>query len=180
MYKTIVVTPATVEPVTLAEACSQLRIDVGFDDDQVELLISSARDKAETYCNRYFTEQTIKIVYEGAMPSKIDLPFPDLQSISGITYIDSDNAQQAYSDGFSFLPDSQAIYPTNSFPVGVKGYTVTVVTGAPADIGSVKIAILMMITDLYELRAESVIGFSVASNPAVENMLWPYRVNLGV
>lgn len=181
-YKTIVVTPASTEPVVLAEACSQLRINIGDDDDHVNMLISMARDKAESYCNRYFTEQVIKIVFFGAFPqSGLDIPFPDLASVDSIKYIDADNAEITLDPGdYSFFADSQVIYPTSTFPGDAKSYTVTVTTGAPAELNGVKAAILMMMTDLYELRTESVVGFSVSENPAVANMLWPYRVNLGV
>lgn len=179
-YKIVVVTPAAAEPITAAEANNQLRIADGDDDDHRDMLISIARDKAEKYCNRYFTEQTIKIVFDGGFDvNKIDLPFPDLASVSSITYIDSENAQQTVT-GYTLYPDEQVIYPDDSFPTGAKSYTVEVVTGVPAEYGGAKIGILMLLTDLYELRNESVIGFSVANNPAVCNSLYPYRVELGV
>jgi len=56
MYKTIVTVPASFEPVTLAEAKAQLRIEDGFtlDDDYIQGLISAARDRVEQYCNRFF------------------------------------------------------------------------------------------------------------------------------
>ncbi len=182
MYKTICVTPPTTEPITLEEACSQLRIDVGFDDDQVELLISASRDKAERYCNRYFTEQTVKIVYEGPFnPEKICLPFPDLDSVESITYIDSSNTVQTIdSSDYDFLADEQVIYPFSTFPADAKSYTVEVVTAAPNEFKSVKIAILMILTDMYETRTESVICSTLSNNPVVENMLYAYRVGLGV
>jgi len=181
-YKTIVVTAATAEPVTLAEAVSQLRIAVGYDDDHVNMLISIARDKAENYCNRFFAEQTIKIVYAGGFDvNKIDLPYPDLQSVNLITYIDQDNAQQTVGGGdYTLLADQQVIYPADAFPSDAKSYTVEVVTGVPAEYGGAKIGMLMLLTDLYELRTESVVNFSVNENPAVVNSLYPYRVELGV
>lgn len=180
MYKTIVVTPPSVEPITLQEALRQLRLEIGFDDDKVESLIPVARDKAERYCNRYFSEQTVKIVYSGSFGVEISLPFPDLASVVSITYLDSENAVQTLSPSdYTFVSDYQAIYPVTSFPFA-KSYTVTVVTGAPKEMSSIKIAMLMFLTDLYELREESVIGASVANNPAVAASLWPYRVNLGV
>lgn len=181
MYKTIVVAPAILEPVTLTEAVSQLRIEQGFDDAKVTSLISVARDKAERYCNRYFTEQTVKIVYSGGFGSEICLPFPDLISVESITYLDSENAEQTINSAdYSAFFDQQVIYPASEFPTDAKSYTVTVITGAPAEMSSAKIAMLMYLTDLYELREESVIGASVANNPAVAASLYPYRVNLGV
>lgn len=179
MYKTIVVTPAASEPVSTTEANGQLRIKDGEDDAHRDLLISIARDKVEDYCNRFFTVQTIKIVFDGGFGDKIDLPFPDLTAVNSITYIDSDNTVQT-ATGYTAFFDEQVIYPNDSFPTDAKSYTVEVVTGPPAEFGGAKIGILMLLTDLYELRTESVVGFSVSENPAVENSLYPYRVNLGV
>ena len=177
MYKLIVVTPPTSEPITTSEANLQLRIDDGFDDDHRDMLIRIARDKAEKYCNRFFTEQVVKIVFDGSIScGKIDLPFPDLQSVDSITYIDSANTRQNIT-AFDFFADEQIIY-TDS--VDCKSYTVTVTTGAPAEYGGAKIGMLMFLTDLYELRTESVVAASVANNPAVVSSLYPYRVNLGV
>jgi len=146
------------------------------------LLISASRDKAERYCNRYFTEQTVKIVYEGPFnPEKICLPFPDLASVESIKYIDSSNAVQTIDDSdYDFLADEQVIYPFGTFPADAKSYTVEVVTSAPNEFKSVKIAILMILTDMYETRTESVIGSTLSNNPVVENMLYAYRVGLGV
>lgn len=182
MYKTIVETAATSEPLSMNEVRHQLRLSAGDDDDHAEWLLSVARDKAEKYCNRFFTEQTVKIVFEGGMDStKIDLPYPDLDSVASITYVDQDNARQTISSGdYTFLSDEQVIYSNSAFPTDAKSYTVTVNTAAPEEMGAAKAAIAMILTDLYELRTESVVGFSVATNPAVSNFLWPYRVNLGV
>jgi len=181
-YKTIVVTAAIDEPVDLSECYRQLKIDAGYDDDHVCMLRSIARDKAEKYCNRFFTEQTIKIVFDGDFDSsKIDLPYPDLTSVSSITYIDAENTLQTIGGGdYTLFSDQQVIYPSDSFPTGAKSYTVEVVTGAPEEYGGAKIGMLMMLSDLYELRTESVVGFSVNDNPAVVNSLYPYRVELGV
>lgn len=180
-YKTIVVTPAAAEPITTDEANVQLRIKDGEDDDHRDMLISIARDKAEKFCNRFFTTQTVKIVFEGGFGSKIDLPYPDLTDVNSITYIDSDNTVQTVTGGtYTAFFDEQVIFPDDAFPTDAKSYTVEVTTGPPAELGAAKIGMLMLLTDLYELRTESVIGFSVSENPAVSNYLWSYRVSLGV
>jgi len=181
-YKTVAVTSPTSEPVSMDEARAQLRVKIGDDDDHVEMLVAIARDKAEKFCNRFFTEQQVKIVFDGGFDlTKIDLPYPDLISVDSITYIDDENAQQTIAGGtYTLFSDEQVIYPDDSFPSNAKSYTITVTTGAPVELGGAKVAMLMMITDLYDLRSESVIGFSVAENPAVMASIWPYRVQLGV
>lgn len=47
----------------------------------------------------------------------------------------------------------------------------------PSDI---KAAALMMIAGMYEIREDTITGTTVADNPAVVNLLFPYRVNMGV
>ena len=51
---------------------------------------------------------------------------------------------------------------------------------APVEFEGAKQAMLMALADMYELRTTSVIGASVAENPAVKALLAPYRVSLGI
>lgn len=183
-YKAVVTVAATVEPVTLSDAKDQLRIESDFtlDDTYINSLISSARDRVEEYCNRFFGEQQVTLVIDGAFPSgNINLPYPDLQSVDSIQYLDSDNALQTVS-GSEYFADltNQVIYLSGSWPGDAKNYRVNVTTGAPVDLEGVKAAILMIVADLYEHRTESVVGVTIANNPAVVSMLYPYRVNLGI
>ncbi len=181
-YKTITITAPTVEPITLAEAKNQLRIEpaITVDDDYITALISVARDRAENYCNRYFTEQKVGIVYMGAFPASVlTLPFPDLASVDAVTYTDTNNQTQTLT-GFTFNSDTQQLVANGAFPTGAVNFKVVVTTGAPADFPGAKLAMQMILTDLYELRTESVLGVSVAVNPAVDLHLHQYRVNEGI
>lgn len=181
-YKTVTVIAPTVEPVTLSEAKAQLRLEDAFtiDDDYINALISVARDRAEQYCNRYFTEQTVNIVYPGQFPFKVlVLPFPDLDGVAEITYTDSEFAAQTFT-AFTFDSDSQRVIADDVFPPDSRGFTVKVTTAAPVEFIGAKQGMLMNITDMYELRTESVLGVSVAVNPAVDLLLHQYRVNEGI
>ena len=180
-HKKIVRVPPTVEPISREEANNQLRLELGDDDDHVQTLISAARDTAENYCNRFFTEQTIAIVYDSAFSGKtFCLPYPDLQSIVSITTYDEDGAATVLPNtDYNFNADQQRIY-FNTVPTNYESFTVEVLTGPPAEFESAKQGMLMILTDLYENRTESVVQFTVNENPAVRNMLYPYRVNLGV
>lgn len=181
-YKTITVTAPIVEPITLTEAKEQLRLELAFvlDDDYINALISVARDRAENYCNRYFTGQEIAIVYfEGFPLSVLTLPFPDLVSVDAITYTDADNATQTFST-FSFNPDTQQVVADDNFPSDAANFKVVVTTAAPVEFIGAKQGMLMTLTDMYELRTESILGVSVAVNPAVNLLLHQYRVNEGI
>lgn len=184
MYKTIVLQAPTQEPVTVDQVKNQLRIKKGQskDDSHIEMLISSARDKIEKYCNRFFTTQTISIVYDQPIPDRyICLPYPDLQSVLEISYKDRDGLETVISSSeYVFDSFTQRITFSNSTSYESVSYKVNVITGAPVEYSSVLIGLLMTINDLYDLRTESVVGFSIGKNPAVENQLYPYRINLGV
>jgi len=180
MYKTIVTVPASFEPVTLAEAKAQLRIEDGFtlDDDYIQGLISAARDRVEQYCNRFFTAQTITMVWNEPMPlGVISIPYPDLTAVTAIQYVEDGSLNTV--DPADYYVDLIAQKITGSFPTA-DNYRITATTSAPAEISGVKQAILMIVTDLYELRTETAVGVSLADNPAVKAMLYPYRENLGI
>lgn len=180
-YKTVVKVPPASEPITRDEARQQLKLDVGFDEEQISVLIPIARSKAEKFCNRYFTTQTVLIVFESGFTSKqLALPFPDLQTINSVKYYDSElNETTIDPSDYVFNADLQCIYFT-SIPTDSTSITVEVVTGAPEEFGGAKIGMLMFLTDLYETRSENIKGVSISNNPAVKESLWPYRVNLGV
>ena len=184
MHKTIVITPPLVEPISLDEAKKQLRIKESStsDDDHIAMLIKVARDRVEKFCNRFFTEQTVSIVYNEVLPDRyICLPYPDLTSVVQLSYFDSDDVETVIDSGdYTFNSESQKITSATTFPADAVSYKINVVTGAPNEYGGASIGMLMMLSDLYDLRVESVTGVSVSSNPAVENSIYPYRVELGV
>jgi len=179
---TIVRVAPTVEPLTLAEAKAQLRIEDAFtlDDTYISSLIGAARDRVEKYCNRFFTEQQITILYDGTFPLVIDLQYPDLASVESVQYTDSDFVLQTVTaTDYAVDVDRQRISFKTVQEEGID-YRVNATTAAPEAIDGVYAAMLMMIADMYDLRTESVVGVSVNDNPAVLAALYPYRVTLGI
>ena len=84
--RTFVAVPPLDEPITLNEAKEQLRIEPGFtlDDDYIGALISSARERCESYCNQFFTIQDIGMSYDDVIGKlELQLPYFDL-AISSI------------------------------------------------------------------------------------------------
>ena len=178
--KTIVLVAPTAEPVTLDEAKEQLRIEASFteDDSYITSLISVARDRCESYCNQFFTVQDIKILYQGFIPTIIPLPYPDL-TVTSVTYTDTDGALQTVNPiNYIVDPVNQTITFTEVF--SSLNYQVLATTSAPVQIVGVEQAIKIILTDLYELRTETAVGVSLAENPAVKAMLYPYRESLGI
>ena len=180
MFKTIIKTAPASEPVSLEEAKEQLRIESGFtnDDSYISGLISAARDRCENYCNQFFTEQTIEMLAEGAVPQQVMLPYPNLTILSA-SYTDGDgNLNAIPSADYSYDQDTQVLL-FDTTP-DAKSYRVEALTAEPAQIVGVQHSIKIIIADLYDLRTETAIGVSLSDNPAVKALLYPYRIGLGL
>lgn len=179
--KVVVVTAPVAEPITLDEAKFQLRIDGGDEDTLLSSLISASRDYVEQYCGRYFTTTVINYIYESGFPiGDLEVPYPDLTSVDAIVYTDTDGAVQTYSDGYTLNSGRQTVTPTDAWPTDAISVQATMTTAAPVEFKGARQAMLMYLTDLYEVRGSTVIGSSVVDNPAANAIMQPYRVNLGI
>lgn len=95
-----VITPVATEPVLLAEARLQCKVDA--DDTSHDTLLTSlctaAREFAEHYTGRAMAEQTLEgVLDEFPCEEYIDLPMPPVQSITSIKYTDEDGVEQTLS-----------------------------------------------------------------------------------
>lgn len=113
------VTPPAVEPVTLDQLKTHLRVDASFTDDDALLMgfITAAREWCESYMRRAIFNQTWQMTLDhfpywtefGTMkPASrldymygsyfsnlvIELPKPKLVSVTSITYVDATGTQQ--------------------------------------------------------------------------------------
>lgn len=90
------VTDATIEPVTLAEARSHLRILDPLDtsnDADIARLITVARTDAEDRMRRTIIDTTWRLMLDH-FPSAIRLPMPRIIGVSELKYIDADGNLQ--------------------------------------------------------------------------------------
>lgn len=71
-----VVTPPTVEPITLADAKSYLRIDFTDEDNDVTRIITRARSYVETITHRALAPQSIQCIYTIERPTGGELSGP--------------------------------------------------------------------------------------------------------
>jgi uncharacterized phiE125 gp8 family phage protein len=168
------------EPITLAQAKAQLRVEHDDEDDYICSLISSARDSVEKHCNRFFSAREVLIFVEKAKERLIDLRVPNVDSIISINYFIDGVETLIDSADYSLLSFRSEVYSQNFWPASELGYNILVTVAPPPSFEAVKIAMLMMIADLYELRTESVLGVSVSKNPAVMALLSLYRVDMGI
>lgn len=182
----VLVAAPTLEPVTLAEARTQLRIDGSDSDTEVTAMISAARDMVEQYTNRYWSLATVAIYFDKVPPgnSSLYLPIADLQSVDSVTYLDGSKTEQTVT-GFTVDLGRQLLSLASGWPQGSM-LKVTVTAGpdlsaSPAEYipPAVKGAILMVLSDLYEHRT-SQMTVTINENPAVSLMLYPYRREMGV
>lgn len=102
MYK--IVTPATVEPVTLQEAKLQCKIitdvldvEAYAEDSLIESWITTARAVAEHYTGRSLAPQTLEMAFPAFPGDCFDLDMPPVQSVTSIKYTDMNGAEQTVS-----------------------------------------------------------------------------------
>ena len=101
-----IITEPAVEPVTLAEAKAHLRVDTVDDNLFITSLIIDARQGAETKTRRVFVTQTWTEILD-EFPATIILPYPPLQSVTHIKYIDANGTQQTMSSA-DYIVDTQS------------------------------------------------------------------------
>jgi uncharacterized phiE125 gp8 family phage protein len=86
-----VITPPSVEPVTLAEAKQHLRVDTDADDALIASLVSAAREECEHLLERALAPQTLQLLLD-EWPVAIQLPKPPLVSVTSVEYVDPTGA----------------------------------------------------------------------------------------
>jgi uncharacterized phiE125 gp8 family phage protein len=178
-----------VEPVTVADAKLQLRIDGTDDDDYLEIIISAAREKVETYTQRFIPECDVA-VYLDTFPAAnepIDIALPDVSAIAQITYIDEDETQQTLAYGDYELDSARReIRAINDWPTDCRSVCIELAAGldfstspAPDYPKPLKQAIMLYITDLYEQRG-TIQNMQTYTNDAAVQLAHPFRLNLGL
>lgn len=92
-------TAPAVEPVSTADAKTHLRVDHSDEDTYIDSLVATARREAERISWRQLITATWKLHLDhfpaGNCP--IYLPKPPLQSVSAITYIDTNGDSQTWA-----------------------------------------------------------------------------------
>jgi uncharacterized phiE125 gp8 family phage protein len=178
-----------IEPVTVADAKLQLRIDGTDDDDYIELIISAAREKVETYTQRFIAECDVAVYFDTFPDANepIDIALPDVSAIAAISYIDPDGMLQtlAYGD-YELDSGRREIRAINDWPTDGRSVCVELAAGqdfstspAPDYPKPLKQAIMLYITDLYEQRG-TIQNMQTYTNDAAVQLAHPFRLNLGL
>lgn len=182
MGLTLVTPAAATYPVTLAEAKSQCRVDSSDDDTYLETLIAAATDHVEQYTGRAIISQTWKLTLD-AFSDSILLPKGPVQSVSSVTYYDTNGDEQTLSaDDYTFdgssdpqwiVRNSDASWPTTLD--GINAVSVTFVAGYSTVPPSIRHAILLLISQWFDQRSGTSDKPFSAVPHAVDALLANYR-----
>lgn len=187
-----VVTPAAMEPVSLAEAKLHMRVDSSDDDAYILGLIATARRWVESFRNQALVTQTLDWYLDSWPASgQFDVPRPPLQSVTSITLYDTANAASTVSSAVYFVdtvsqPGRISLAYGQSWPTttlrdrnAIKIRFVAGYGSAESVPNEVRQAILLIAGDLYENRENTLIGqgLTVQQIPfAARALLWPERI----
>jgi uncharacterized phiE125 gp8 family phage protein len=201
-----IVTPATAEPITLAEAKAYLKVDydgdtdsppVPFPDDGViTRMIVTARKHAQSYLELALVDEVyewrIPCWWSGACPLR--LPLAPVQSVDEITYLDTDGVEQTLATSvyrFDDNPSSPAIWLAYnqswpSFRWQSDGIRITFTAGPDAGASPPPVLDEPIVTGMLLLiahldRNRDADDQLVDGMPtAVRNLWQPYRREMGV
>jgi uncharacterized phiE125 gp8 family phage protein len=188
-----VITPASLKALTVQEVKDYLRVDSSDEDTLLGVLIDAATQVGEHYLGRFLLTTVVEEFYDffpvyqtGVDPFRGDrnivyLSRGPVQSITSLKYIDGNGDEQTVStDDYrsDLVSEPARIMPEHGWK-GTKdtvnavivrytcGYTQA--SDVPANI---KVALLLIIGEMYEKRVDSVHRLPTAS----EHLLNPYRV----
>lgn len=175
-YPSTVTVAASSEPVTLAEAKAQTRVDGTANDTALNLYIASARAHVEAYCGTPIVSRTVTVKCDG-FDDFDKFPVAPLSSVSSVSYVDGAGETQTLStDVYEVRADgltaSIVLKYGQSWPSIRDGsrITVTAVVGystVPADI---KHATLLLVSGMFENRETGTVP------PAVDALLANHRI----
>ncbi len=153
----VTIAPAN-EPVTLALAKAQCRVEDTNEDDLIGGYVAAARAHVEAYCNTPLVSRTITVKCD-SFCDFATFPLGPMASVSSVAYVDTDGATQTLAgtvyelrnDG---LDVSLVLKYDQSWPAIQSGsrITVTGVAGYAAIPDDVSHAILLLIAHWYQNR----------------------------
>lgn len=185
------ITPPASEPITLTEAKAHLRVTHSDDDAIIALYLSAVRqhiDGRDGWLGRALVTQTWELSLDAfPLDNTIRLPMPPLQSVVSVKYDDTIGDEVTLStDAYAVDAESQpgwVVINAGSAPAiwsGINAVRIQYVAGygaAAAVPSSIKAALLLMLSALYENRSEVVIGQTAITLPfASKALLQPFQV----
>jgi len=161
------ITEPTVEPVTLAETKTHLRVDIDTDDAYIQTLVKAAREFCEDYLDSTISQAKYRMKLD-FFPAEIRLPKPPMiasgtNTAVSVTYIENSGGSTATLSVSQYRVDRDSlpgrIYPLygGSWPSHLSdqnSVTVEWWAGTTGEISQkIKHAILMIVHHWYESRS---------------------------
>ena len=195
MYK--VITPPSVEPVTLTEARMQCRADedngidgntTRYDDAQFTQIISAARVWVELFTGLLLAPRTVEIARDEFPCGAMTLEGFPVTSITSVKYVDESGIEQTLNSSLYYLDDYQnpcsvinAVGTEWPSTLGAaNAVKVRYVVGSSTVDASVKAAILLLIGHLYFNRGDDYKDQNYLGVPAVRALLQGARQGMGI
>lgn len=186
----LVTAPAT-EPITTAEAKTQLRVTGSTDDDYIDGLVATVReylDGRRGILGRALITQTWRLHMDEFPSGGIQLPRPPLISVSNVTYLDSDGNSQTltvtddylvdiYSEPGWVVPAVNTSWPSTYDTINAVSVEFVCGYGAASDVPKPLIhAMKLLLSHYYENREATIVGTSVTDLPqGVQDLIANYR-----
>jgi len=176
----------TVEPLTVDQVMEHLRLDEY--ETMLPLLIASARASAEAATSLALMTQTLDLYLDAFPAAEIILPRSPLQSVTSITYTDTDGATQTLAAS-EYLVDTASAPPRivpaygKSWPStrqqinAVKVRFVCGHTDAASVPADVKAWMLLSIGTAYEHRESIATGEDFVEMPHIDRLVAANRVH---
>lgn len=194
-----IVTPPSAEPVSLSEAKAQLRLEHTADDAFVGTLIKSAREYVEQVCWCGLVTQTVELVMnsfpdwcypsQGSFVggSKFELPFGRLVSVTSVKYIDVNGVEQTMSPADYSVDNVSApgriylgynkTWPSTRAQWDAVRVQYIVGTDDETVPASLKQAMLLLISQMYEHRTPEITGTIIAAVQfSFDALIQPHRL----
>lgn len=184
---------ATSEPLTTNEAKDHLRVERDFTDDDtlIDALVTVARGEVERFLYRQLITATYVLrLDEWPSGDVIDVPWPNLLTVTSLAYNDTDGNSQTltvdedysvdiYSTPGRVLPYYNTTWPSTYGHINDITLTYTAGYGSSAsDIPPDIIhAVRLYLGHYYEHREAFVVGAPIAKFETAERLLYPYRVH---
>lgn len=188
-YALQVTTPPSLEPLSVAEAKTHLRLEESEDTAYVESLIKVARQHLEELANRAFITQTLKLSLCGWPSSRIiRLPRAPAQSVVDVKYIDgagmlqtispSDYVLNAAAEPAEIWPNAGKSWPSIATHPQAVQITYTAGYGsAAADVPeTVRHTMRFLVAHWYENREIMSAGSAIPLPMTIDNLVSLFRV----
>lgn len=169
-------------PVTLEEAKLQCRVDSSDEDTLLNGLIAAATDYVELYTGRAIVSQTWELVLDDFSDAML-IPKGPVSSITSVKYFDTADVEQTIS-GTNYALDAvsdpawlvkASDYTWPDVADGVNNVIIRFAAGYSSVPAAMKQAILLLIGQWFDQRADVSDKAMIAMPNAVEALLTNYR-----